>query len=163
MQSAVCSLQSAVYKCHTPVLYWPVEQPNTSCEHIKLTFLFNVRSSWVILWSKSIWNKPNVSNLTSVILRWKEHLVSDAFIAKTIRLHHTVVLPYCTEVRLKIWTKKTDLLLISIGSKAPRDRVSHLAERPGSQFKHQTWHQITARSSRTCLSLNAVNCGPFQS
>ena len=74
MQSPVCSLQSAVCKCRTPVLYWPVEQPNTSCEHIKLTFLFNVRSSWVILWSKSIWNKPNVSNLTSVILRWKEHL-----------------------------------------------------------------------------------------
>ena len=74
LQSAVCSLRSAVCKCHTPVLYWPVEQPNTSCEHIKLTFLFNVRFSWVILWSKSIWNKPNVSNLTSVILRWKEHL-----------------------------------------------------------------------------------------
>ena len=122
MQSPVCSLQSAVCKCRTPVLYWPVEQPNTSCEHIKLTFLFNVRFSWVILWSKSIWNKPNVSNLTSVILRWKEHL---------FRMHSLqrqsvyTTLSYCTEVRLKIRTKKTDLLRISIGSKAPRDRVSH--------------------------------------
>ena len=97
-----------------------VEQPNTSCVHIKLTFLLNVRSSWVIVQSKLIWNKPTLSNLTSDILRWK-HLF------RMHSLHRQSVyttLSYCTEVRLKIRTKKTDLLRISIGSKAPCDRVS---------------------------------------
>ena len=37
-------------------------------------------------------------------------------------------LSYSTEVRLKIRTKKTDLLRISVGSKAPRDRVSPSGE-----------------------------------
>ena len=47
---------------------------------------------------------------------------SDAFIAKTIRLHSTVVLLRSPP---KDSNQETDLLRISIGSKAPRDRVSH--------------------------------------
>ena len=47
---------------------------------------------------------------------------SDAFIAKTIRLHNTVVLLRSPP---KDSNQETDLLRISIGSKAPRDRVSH--------------------------------------
>ena len=89
---------------------------------LSLPFAFSVRSSWVIVQSKSIWNKPNVSNLTSDILRWKKHIFRKHSLQ---RQSVYTTLSYCTEVRLKIRTKKTGLLRISIGSKAPRDRVRH--------------------------------------
>ena len=65
---------------------------------------------------------------------------SDAFIAKTIRLHNTVVLQRSRpkDLNQEDWSSTH----FYIGSKAPRDRVSHKAEWPGSQFKHQTWRQL---------------------
>ena len=65
-----------------------VEQPNTSCVHIKLTFLFNVRSSWVII----LFKQAKCQQPHKGYFALKRTSFSDAFIAKIIRLDNTVVL-----------------------------------------------------------------------
>ena len=91
-----------------------VAQRNTSCVHIKLTFL-----KCAIQLSHCLIEVDLKQTKCKQPHKWHFCVEKNIFFGCIHCKSGYTTLSYCTEVRLKIWTKKTDLLRLSCWFKSP--------------------------------------------